>query len=179
MKEIYVRAELQLTKLHKGWGFKQVYTNPLTNQKEEVLVAPLIAPRFSKKSQALAAKEALANTWGMAGWWKVGSLDEIKCDKALVFERAIRDEDKAEKKVLVAYRFTEKGVSIFHTQILPSFTKEEVEKAVYAFLEQWYEHKTKREMKSIAKVASTEIADKGCCLTEDGIAFSLGGSILP
>lgn len=175
MKEIYVRAELQLTKLYKGWGFNQVYTNPLTNQKEE----GLIAPRFSKKSQALAAKEALVNTWGMVGWWRVGSLDEIKCDKALVFERAIRDEDKAEKKVLVVHRSTEKGVSILHTQILPSFTKEEVEKAVYAFLEQWYEHKTKREMKSIAKVASTEIADKGCCLTEDGIAFSLGGSILP
>ena len=86
---------------------------------------------------------------------------------------------KMNQEVLVVSRAEADGNPILHTAVMPSFEKDVVVSAILSFAEQWYEHKTKAEMRKIANLAYEEMVKDGYCWIPDGLCFTRGGSVLP
>lgn len=81
---IYVRAEIEIERRDKGWGYVERYIHPLTG-KDEVIPIPVA---MKTKRAAEMHKAEIVKGYGMAGWWMIPSLDLIKCDRRDVFVRA-------------------------------------------------------------------------------------------
>ena len=82
---IYVRAEIEIVRRNKEWGFVERYIHPMTGEEE---VIPIPVATKTKRDAEMLKSEIIKHGYGMAGWWMVRSLDEVKCNRHDVFVRA-------------------------------------------------------------------------------------------
>lgn len=82
------------------------------------------------------------------------------------------------KDVIVVSRPKADCTPVVHTEVIQSFDEEVVEKAVVAFLEVWYEHKTPAEIRAISVKAYEGMLNDGYYTMDDGICFTRGVSIV-